>query len=85
MFVGREELILTGRERVKERERGLSGIMGYGDDKRVDSVVLSTLSPGPTRGGLPVKASWGHPGTRSVRHIKAASPCMEPFVQQNPA
>lgn len=76
---GKEGLILTG-------EGGwLLGIMGYGDDKHGDSVVLSTPSPGPTRGGLPVKASWGHPGTGSARHIKTASPCMEPFVQQNPA
>lgn len=64
---------------------GLSGIMGYWDDKRRDSVALSTLSLGPTRGGLPETSSWGHPGTRSARHIKSASPCVEPFVQQNPA
>lgn len=81
-----EGLILTGEEEGREGQgRGLSGIMGYGDDKRGDSVVLSTPSPGPTGGGLPAKASWGHPGTRSARHIKSASPCMEPFVQQNPA
>lgn len=40
---------------------------------------------GANRRGLPAKASWGHPGTRSARHIKSASPCMKPFVQQNPA
>lgn len=74
-----------GRGRSKGRGRELSGIMGYGDDKRRDSVELSTPSQGPTRGGLPARASWGHPGTRSARHIKSASPCMEPFVQQNPA
>ncbi len=85
MCVGREGLILTGEEDGGEEWGRMSGIMGYGDDKRGDSVVLSTPSPGPTGGGLPAKASWGHPGTRSARHIKSASPCMEPFVQQNPA
>lgn len=80
----REGLILTGGE-----DGGREGVVGdHGvrrDDKRGDSVVLSMPSPGPTGGGLLVKASWGHPGTRSARRIKSASPCMEPFVQQNPA
>lgn len=76
---------LIGEEGRAKGGRGVVGIAGYGDDKRGDSVALSTPSPGPTRGGLPPKASWGHPGTRSARHIKSASPCMEPFVQQNPA
>lgn len=43
-----------------EREaRGLPGIMGYGDDKHGDGVALSTLSPGPTRGGLLAKSQLG--------------------------
>lgn len=60
--------------------------MGYEDDKHGDIVVLNMLSLGPMgEGGLLAKASWGHPGTCSQRRIKSASPCMEPFVQQNPA
>lgn len=52
-------MIVTAEEDKREA-RGWPGIMGYGDDKHGDSVVLSTLSPGPTRGGLLAKASWGH-------------------------
>lgn len=33
--------------------------MGYRDDKQKDSTALSMLSPGPSGGGLPARASWG--------------------------
>lgn len=37
----------------------MSGIMGYEDDKRGDSIVLSTPTPGPTGGGYQRKPAGG--------------------------
>jgi len=76
------------RKGVKGGGRGGQGVVGdhgvRGWQTRRQRCAQHAVT-GANRRGLPSKASWGHPGTRSARHIKSASPCMEPFVQQNPA
>lgn len=61
VYVCEEGLIVTAEEDKRETG-GLPGIMRYRDDKHRDRVMLSTLSPGPARGGAAsgsqLGASW---------------------------
>lgn len=56
---GKDWSWMARKEWREGEDRGLSGIMGYGDDKRGDSIVLSTPSLGPTRGGYQRKPAGG--------------------------
>lgn len=71
--------------RTRGRRGGCQGSWGTEMTNIETGLCSARCHRGQPEGGLRAEASWGHPGTRSLRHIKSASPCMEPFVQQNPA
>lgn len=86
MYTGcKEGLILTAGEDKTEMKGGCRGSWGTEMTNRKPALRSACCHQGQPEGGCQREPAGGHPGTCSSRHIKLASPCMKPFVQQNPA
>lgn len=81
----KEGLILTAGKDKMEVRGGCQGSWGTEMTNRKTALHSACCHQGQPEGGCQREPAGGHPGTCSSRHIKLASPCMEPFVQQNPA